>query len=55
MFDKWHEKRKRGKNNGMKSVRDTTYGRMFALNISNKEKREYVKIRQLLIGNRQPK
>jgi hypothetical protein len=37
------KKRKRGKNNGMKSVIDTTYERMLALNVSNKEKGEYVK------------
>jgi len=39
-------KRKRGKNNGMKSVIDTTYERMLTLNlnVSNKEKSEYVKI-----------
>jgi hypothetical protein len=41
--------KERGKNNGMKSVRDTTNERMLAQNVSNKEKSEYVKIWKLLM------
>jgi hypothetical protein len=42
-------KRIRGKKNGMKTVRDATYERMLAVNVSTKEKSKYVKIWKQLI------
>ena len=43
------KRKKKGKNNAMKNVRDATYGRMLALNVSNKEKSQYVKIWKALM------
>jgi hypothetical protein len=46
------KKRRREKNNSKKSVIDTTYERMLALNVSKKEKSEYVKIWKQLMDKR---